>query len=635
MLPAFDIDGGIMPALARGLAVAALLSAFGSLVFQVFVLPRVPAEAARCCKPGQAALTRWSLAAALAGLLAWLVAESGDMAGAGSAVQALAAVPAVLPATDFGRLIGWQILAVLAAAALLGRHADGWRQRGALAAATAALALQAGHSHAASMYAGPSFLLASDVAHLFAAGAWLGGLLPLLLLVRDAPAKAGALAARWFSPLGKLCLVALTASALFQGWVLVGSIPGLVGTAYGWVALAKLALFGVLFGFAVFNRYRLAPALLRNDPVAAKRALVRSIGVQTGFGLAVVAAAIVLSSLPPAMHEQPVWPFPDLFTLDTVNEDPEFRNEVLGAVLALAGAAVLLVIAGVVRSRARWLGVAAAAGIAWLAVPHLSLLFVPAYPTSFYRSPTNFAATSIVQGAALFPEHCAMCHGADGRGDGPAAKGLPVPPADLTAGHLWMHSDGELFWWLTHGIEAPEGGLAMPAFANILSDDDRWRLIDYIRAHNAGVAFHASGEWPVPVQAPGFQAVCAGGRATTLADLQGGFVRLVIGAAPVTPLPGVTTVFATSDPAMQPAPATCVARDEMLPAAYGIVAGLPAADLAGTEFLIDGNGWLRALQHPAAQPGWNDPKLLAAEIGHLIANPIAAGAGASHAHMQM
>ena len=450
--------------------------------------------------------------------------------------------------------------------------------------------------------------------------------------MRDASAKAGATAARWFSPLGKLCVVALAATAAFQGWVEVASIPGLVGTAYGWTALAKLALFGVLFGFAVANRYRLAPALLRDDPIGAKRALVRSIAVQTGFGLLIVAVAAVLSSLPPAMHAQPVWPFADRFTLDTIGEDPDFRREVLGAVLALAGAAALLVAAAFIRRRMRWAAVAGAAAVAWFAVPHLDLLFVPAYPTSFYHSPTSFAASSIVQGAALFPSHCAVCHGAAGHGDGPAAKGLPVPPADLTAAHLWMHSDGELFWWLAHGIEGPEGGVAMPGFAGVLSEDQRWALIDYIRAHNAGLTFHGAGAWTPALHAPGLQTQCADGRTASLADLRGGFVRLVIGMAGAAP--GVTTVLATSDPAAKPAPGLCIASDEGLAQAYAIVSGVPPSAMPGTEFLIDGAGWLRAMQAPEAAPGWNDPRQLSAEIAQLAAHPLPADAGAVHMSMQ-
>ncbi len=637
MLPGFDTLGGLMLPLARGLAVAALLAVFGSLVFRVFVIPRtvgaMPEDSAAVVRGSLLRFTRLGVAAGLLGYVAWLALQSADMAGAGFA-GLLPAVRAVLVKTAYGHLIALQALFLLAVGVTLGRRDSEVGQRVALGFASAALGLQAAHSHAASMEPGASVLLASALVHLFGAGAWLGGLVPLLMAVRIAPAKAGALAARWFSPLGKLCLVGLTASSLYQGWVLIGSIPGLVGTAYGWMVLCKLGLFGVLFGFAVLNRYRLAPALLRHGQ-AGRRMLVRSIAVQTGFGLAVVAAAAVLSSLPPAMHEQPLWPFADRFTLDTIQEDPAFRTEVLGAVLALAGAAVLLVAAAVVRRRARWACVGAAAFVAWFAVPHLDLLFVPAYPTSFYRSPTGFAASAIAAGDALYPGHCASCHGAGGHGDGPAAKGLAVPPADLTAAHLWMHSDGELFWWLTHGIEAPAGGLAMPGFAAALSEDDRWDLIDFIRAHNAGAGFKATGLWPVPIRAPGFAAVCASGRTVSSSDLGGGFVRLVLGGVPPAMTAGVTTVLATSDPAARAAPGLCIAPDAAVARAYGVVAGLTASERPGAAFLIDASGWLRAVQPARGMPTWNDPAALQAAIQQLAAHPVANAPGGSHAQMQM
>lgn len=618
MLPA--LDGGWPLVLARAAAVAGLLSVFGALAFRDYVMPRAlhgaAPEVEAAAGPRLRRLTQGSVIAAALGLLLWLVLQAADMAGAGSAAQAMAAVPVVAGDTWFGRLVLLQLLALLAAACLLRRR---W---GALGMAGLALALQAGHGHAASMSGGPGLLLAAGVLHLLGSGGWLGGLAPLLLVVRHAPARVGAMAARWFSPLGKLCVVAVAASAGVQGWVLVGSIPGLVGTAYGGMALVKLAGFAVLLGFAIVNRYRFAPALLRGDPVPARRALVRSILVQTGCGLAVVAAAAVLSSVPPAMHVQPVWPFPERFTLDTVNEDPDFRLEVLGAVLALLAAAALLGAAMLLRRRLRWGAVAGALGIAWLAVPHLDLLFVPATPTSYYHSPTRFASGSIMAGAALYPTQCSACHGAEGRGDGPAAAGLPVPTADLTAAHLWMHADGEMFWWLLHGIEAPRGGMAMPGFPG-LTDMQRWALIDWVRAHNAGLA-QAAGAWPQPLQAPELQADCGGGRTVSLADLRGGFVRVVAGVAP--PAPGITTILATDDPAAQPGPGVCIARDQDVRLAYAILTGLAPGMPA--QVLIDGGGWLRAVQ-----PGGWDAQRLAAAVREFAAQPVAAVAGDAHAGM--
>ncbi len=617
-LGALAPEGGMALAVARALSVAGLLSVFGTLLFGVAVAPRAFArmpEAAEAVGLRLAPLCRLGLGVQLVGTLAWLVLQSADMAGTEGAGAALAAVPVVLADTAFGHLVAAQLAGIgVVALAAAGRGGVG-RRRVACGLAGVAVALQAGHGHAAAMQTGSGVLMVGGVVHLLAAGAWLGGLLPLGVAVAVAPPRGGAMAARWFTPLGKLCVVAVAASAAVQGWVLVGSVPGLVGTGYGWMVLVKLALFGVLLGFAVANRYRFAPALLRGDDGGARAVLLRSLGAQAGVGAAVLLAAAVLGSLPPSMHVAPVWPFAWQPSLDAVREDEGLRDEVLGAGLALLGAAVLAGGAVALRGWARRGALAAAAGIVMLAVPHLDLLFVPAFPTSFQRSPTGFAARSIAQGAALYPGQCAGCHGAQGHGDGPAAAGLAVPPADLTAAHLWMHADGALFWWLSHGIEGPEGGMAMPGFASVLSAEERWALIDYVRAHNAGLVVREAGVWSPPLRAPGFAVACEDAGKRSLADLRGGFVRVVLGTAAAAP--GVVTVLATADPAARPGPGVCVAADAAVAEAYGIVSG------GGAQVLLDGAGWLRAVQ--GADGGWDDPARLAATIRQLGASPVTAG----------
>ncbi len=74
--------------------------------------------------------------------------------------------------------------------------------------------------------------------------------------------------------------------------------------------------------------------------------------------------------------------------------------------------------------------------IAWRG-PSLSLLTVEAYPTSFQTSPTGFSAASIALGQALFMQNCVSCHGPEGEGNGPAAAGLRIKPADLTQPHVF------------------------------------------------------------------------------------------------------------------------------------------------------------------------------------------------------
>jgi putative copper export protein/mono/diheme cytochrome c family protein len=637
--PPFDLQGGVPGAAVRAVAVAGLLWVFGGLVFRVGVLPRVlpvlPHTSARRIEQLLWALNQTGVGVAGLGVAAWLVVQSWSIASAGSLAELAAALPVVAAHTAFGRLILLQAALLAASGLALGRCDHPARNACALGFASLALAVQAGHSHAWSMHQGPSWLLGFDLVHLASAGAWLGGLAPLLLVVRMAPPAAGAAACRWFSPLGKICVGAIAVSALWQGWVLVGSLPALIGTAYGWLVLIKLALFGGLLGFACANRYRFAPALLGDDPAAARAVLVRSIAVQTGVALAVVFAAGVLSNLPPSMHVQTVWPFAWRFSLVTVRGDPDYAREVLGGSLMVAGAAVLLFSAAASKHKLRWLLPPAALALAWFGLPHLSLLLIPAYPTSYYHSPTRFAASAIMDGAALYPSHCAACHGAGGHGDGPAAAGLPVPPADLTAAHLWMHSDGELFWWLAHGMAAPDGRPAMPGFAGSLTDDQRWHLIDFIRARNAGLAFAATGVWPQPLRAPELEARCAGRSMVTLDDLRGGFVRVVIGPAAVAAAPGVTTVLLAPGAADVPAPGVCIA-DDTAAAAFALVTGLPAGRARGAQVLIDPQGWLRAVQPGGAAGSWNDPHALRAELDRLRAAPVKAdGAAAMPMDMKM
>jgi mono/diheme cytochrome c family protein len=273
------------------------------------------------------------------------------------------------------------------------------------------------------------------------------------------------------------------------------------------------------------------------------------------------------------------------------------------------------------------------------AVPHLDLFLVSAYPTSFYQSPTGFASDAIVEGADLYPEHCARCHGAAGRGDGPDAKGLPVPPADLTAEHLWAHSDGELFWWLSHGIEAPEGEMAMPGFSDILSEDQRWDLIDYIRAHNAGLVLSRTGGWAPPVQAPDMPVACPDRAVSQLRDLRGRVLRLVFAsgsdlepvAGPLRSSADVTSIWVRTD--VSASSGICTASDPDAWRAYAIVTATAPAALSGTQFIVDRSGFLRMTERPSeASPDWNDPTVLEGISRTVSAHPILDTSASPHHH---
>ncbi len=624
MATAFPIEGGLLLVLARGVADAGLLSAFGALLALDWLAPPVLADLAGDA-PIVARRLAWlawsSLAAAFVLTGIWLVLQSAALAG--SALDA----PMVLRETVFGHLVLARLgLLCLTALALVRRLP--WT---ATVLAGAAVATQAGHGHAWAMQDGPSWLLLSSVLHLLAAGAWLGGLLPLLVLVAGACRDNAALASARFSALGSVCVVLLAGTAIFQATVLIGTVPGLIGTTYGLVALTKLAGLLALLGFAARNRFRLTPALGGDVRGAAKARLVRSIAIETAVGLLVVLAAGLLTSLPPSMHEQPTWPFAWRLSLEAVGEDAALRHEAVLAAAVIVVAIVTAAMALLRGWRAHWPIAALGAAAACLAVPHLDLLLAEAYPTQYWQSPTGFASASIADGAALFPAHCAGCHGNQGHGDGPSARDLAAPPADLTAGHLWAHEDGELFWFLSQGISAPDGTLAMPGFAGVLTEAQRWALIDWVRANNAGLTWAATGAWPRPVQAPGLIATCAGGRTRMLDDWRGQVVRIVFG--PARPMPGIVTIQAAANPAGSVGEVLCAVDDDAVWQAYAAVTGTPMRALAGAQVLVDRAGWLRAVQLSGATPSWNVSEVLTAAVRDIDA-PLAEPAH-GHAGMRM
>lgn len=99
-------------------------------------------------------------------------------------------------------------------------------------------------------------------------------------------------------------------------------------------------------------------------------------------------------------------------------------------------------------------------------------------PMSNTPNPVPAQVTSVDVGYDLYQANCAACHGVDGNGGGPLAGTTQVQPPSLKA-HLGQHSDGDLFYWITNGLP---GG--MPAWADKLSEQDRWNLVNYLRSIN-------------------------------------------------------------------------------------------------------------------------------------------------------
>ena len=94
----------------------------------------------------------------------------------------------------------------------------------------------------------------------------------------------------------------------------------------------------------------------------------------------------------------------------------------------------------------------------------------------------------IEDGAQLFVSNCAFCHGSEGKGDGPVLqimkseygygtdeKPYTITP-DLTSQFVRNQDDLGIFGWITNGVRV------MPSFNKLLSVEERWLLVNYIRS---------------------------------------------------------------------------------------------------------------------------------------------------------
>ena len=329
------------------------------------------------------------------------------------------------------------------------------------------------------------------------------------------------------------------------------------------------------------------------------------------------------------------WPFsvrPSLANL----ADPEMRRLVATALSELGFALLLLALTTLLR-RARVVAMLVALPLVFTQVPSLALLLVPATPASYHPSPTGFTASSIATGRTVFAETCVACHG--NAGDGIGGRGAI---ADLRAPHIWRHPAGDLFWFVSHGINEPDGTPRMPAFETVLPEPTRWSLIDYVHALNAGSVARGLGGWPGRVPAPSAAISCSGIAARSIADLRGKAVRIILGALPVLlavlpPVNGiaVVTVWIPGE-ATEAAPAPgvdCVAQSSADAAtAYAILAGSADGKLIPARFLIDPEGVLRSVWRKGDGDDWADPDRQLQEVRTICTEAFAIGPGDEHEH---
>lgn len=82
---------------------------------------------------------------------------------------------------------------------------------------------------------------------------------------------------------------------------------------------------------------------------------------------------------------------------------------------------------------------------------------------------------SVLNGKTIYISMCVICHGESGKGNGAASVALETHPANFLAIEIKNESDGAIFWKMT------EGRPPMASYKTLLTDQQRWELVCYIR----------------------------------------------------------------------------------------------------------------------------------------------------------
>ena len=170
--------------------------------------------------------------------------------------------------------------------------------------------------------------------------------------------------------------------------------------------------------------------------------------------------------------------------VDTIEPDIDTANLLFGLQLLIIGGLVAAVaFRGILAS-----SVFSYAGVQWsLLTPGsivvvlglLMLLNAQVFRIGFpedIRNPFPPTSESVAIGEPIYVGVCASCHGDNGLGDGSASVALEKKPSDLSV-HVPLHSDTILYEFIRDGI-----GSGMPAQGELLSEDEMWHLVNYMRA---------------------------------------------------------------------------------------------------------------------------------------------------------
>ncbi|AKS05319.1 copper homeostasis membrane protein CopD [Pseudomonas trivialis] len=223
--------------------------------------------------------------------VAWLLLITASMAGSWDAALQPATLQLVLGKTFFGQVWVWHLLLNLLLVIVLIKPSPVLRL--SLTALLLATLAPVGHGAMLDGLSG-QLLILNQVVHLVCVGAWLGGLLLLVLIMRQPQGIALEPILRRFSGVGYGLVAGLLVTGLINVRVLTGQLwPTPLFSGFALILLIKVMLVLGMLALALLNRLRLEHCEQRLG------ALKASVMLEWLLGVSAVAAVSLLGTLPP------------------------------------------------------------------------------------------------------------------------------------------------------------------------------------------------------------------------------------------------------------------------------------------------------------------------------------------------
>lgn len=274
--------------LCRFLHFIVVLLMFGACAFRPWLLG---AQAQPALDRQLERITRGLAWLALFSGVAWLLLITASMAGSWDAALQPATVQLVLGKTFFGQVWVWHLLLNLLLVIVLAKP---WRMlRLSVIALLLATLAPVGHGAMLDGLSG-QLLILNQVVHLVCVGAWLGGLLLLVLILRQSPTLVLEPILRRFSGVGYGLVAGLLVTGLINVRVLTGQFwPTPLFNGFALILLIKVFLVLGMLALALLNRLRIERCEQRLG------SLKFSVMLEWLLGVAAVAAVSLLGTLPP------------------------------------------------------------------------------------------------------------------------------------------------------------------------------------------------------------------------------------------------------------------------------------------------------------------------------------------------